>query len=723
LRFLIQAALRPGWLDGNFTNVGSLGSVVHTFRDGTEAEVRANSALAFGSEYQSGRLRKQRRRRDPGIGDGLTISGRRLLADGEGQVRLEVVVRDVLAGISAIGDRLDELLTSTVYVVREGQTELISAGFYVARLYLSQSEKTIFPHSPATTTRLLQEGSGSPFVLVMHPQPSDGNADGIPLETVPADFEAVTCSLVELAGKTTGVWQIWGAGPQLTWLPTARMLCRIICQLSEVSSVIGLQHDPQALAPHLLDKDALDHFFRVRAGQLRRKMQGGWSVPEVQRLAAQHLSATLNEESLSRDSLASFLRRDVAGDVAVTMGRVKRDSDENMMMKGSDRELLAGILAMQALNQQEYFRNLIIKSDLPIALKQQRQNKWSDDDQVNAFSLIDWALSKGINTNDPKYTVLASLLLSELKNLGDDVPTIVAMVFKYRLIRDEPTLNDFLSRYNCPDYSNYRSGDSGQEPVAADRSVGPDIVWRGPTDSIELQSWLQRTPPDFLDVGYLRQAIKQAASVCLVEVDGGAQTGTGVVYDDQYVLTNYHVVESAMGPDGPLPEAKAIRLKFGGYSDGAPLPTIPVDETKPIIAWSKADKLDYALLKVPALASLPDVLPAQRSSQVPALRSSLSILQHPSGGDMKLAPSIDAITFRDPDTGIIQYVTRAASGSSGSPCFDDNWKLVAIHHAERSRPFGTIREGILISSIEKDIVQWFKLPADTGKDLDDGTQN
>lgn len=698
LRFLMRTDARPGWLGGEFTNVGSLGRVVRGFADGADAEIRANASLAFGDEVARRQAKRRSRRLGTAavIGDGMSIAGRRLIADGEGQVRLEVLVLDLQLGASALEDRLDQLLTTQVYVVRQAATELISAGFYVAQLYLSQSDKTISPQPTATTTRLLQEGAGSPFVVVVHPQAAGPDPGGTPLERVPQGLDAVTCRLVELAGRTTGVWQLWGAAGT-DWLPLVRMLCKIICQLSEVTSLLEVQQDPEALAPHLLDRDAREHFFRVRGGQLRRKCQGGWPVPDVQKLAAQHLKASIDEAAQTSAFLAQFVKRDVASDIAKTMERVKKESEENMMLKGPDRQILADILSEQALNQPHYFTNLFIRSNLPPAFKQQRQYGWTNDAQTDAFALIDWAWGKGSNPVEPANNVLASLLLPELKNLGlEDTSAIVAVISAYRLIRDEPTLAALRVRYQCP--VAVSSGTAAQD-------VGPDFTWRGETDEVQLQSWLQR-PTDFQDVGYLRQAIKHATSVCLVEIGASGVTGTGVVVHEQYVLTNYHVVQSVMAANGPAAEAAAIRLKFGSYSDDTPTQEVLVDPERPIEAWSEVRKLDYALLKVPKLSTLTEVSTAQLATGVPALRSFLSILQHPNGGSMQLASSVDAVTFRDEETGILQYVTRTASGSSGAPCFDENWNLVALHHAERSRPFGTIREGILMTAIEKEIRKW-----------------
>jgi len=74
---------------------------------------------------------------------------------------------------------------------------------------------------------------------------------------------------------------------------------------------------------------------------------------------------------------------------------------------------------------------------------------------------------------------------------------------------------------------------------------------------------------------------------------------------------------------------------------------------------------------------------------------------------MKLSISCDGITGVYADRGLVQYVNKTSGGSSGSPCFNENWHLVALHHAQRAKSFGSIREGILFSSIYPEIKPYF----------------
>ena len=70
---------------------------------------------------------------------------------------------------------------------------------------------------------------------------------------------------------------------------------------------------------------------------------------------------------------------------------------------------------------------------------------------------------------------------------------------------------------------------------------------------------------------------------------------------------------------------------------------------------------------------------------------------------MKLSVSANGVTGILTEQGCVQYVTTARAGSSGAPCFNDEWKLIALHHAERALLFGAVREGILMGAIYEKI--------------------
>ena len=148
-------------------------------------------------------------------------------------------------------------------------------------------------------------------------------------------------------------------------------------------------------------------------------------------------------------------------------------------------------------------------------------------------------------------------------------------------------------------------------------------------------------------------------------------------------------------------------LRFGNYKsdleDAADGQVVALAETDPVLAVSPWDGLDYALLRADdSIEELEGVVPLPFQLGLPEKRSALNILQHPGCGEMKVALSRNGVTRVLPDTGKVQYVASVAGGSSGAPCFNEDWELVAVHHAGISGAF-TKGEGILFSAIYEQI--------------------
>jgi hypothetical protein len=106
-----------------------------------------------------------------------------------------------------------------------------------------------------------------------------------------------------------------------------------------------------------------------------------------------------------------------------------------------------------------------------------------------------------------------------------------------------------------------------------------------------------------------------------------------------------------------------------------------------------ANELDYALVRVegapgakPLGKDAEPTAPARRWI-VPAASASfepgapLFIVQHPKASPIQLALDTDAILSLNGNGTRVRYRTNTEPGSSGSPCFDQSWALVALHHA------------------------------------------
>jgi hypothetical protein len=274
-----------------------------------------------------------------------------------------------------------------------------------------------------------------------------------------------------------------------------------------------------------------------------------------------------------------------------------------------------------------------------------------------------------------------------LEDVGLDLAAdLVAVMAVNRLIRQSALLTELTSKYQIPVAATDME-DVFPVPKAAGLAADEDEV--------ELQRLAPRAP-DLLDVGFLTSAIRRAAAVCRIERPDETAIGTGFLVGPDLVLTNKHVVDAAGTVD--------LRLRFR-YTSMAGGIALPLASGQPIARSSPVEELDFAALRLESPVGSDEgmevIEPGEMQS--PVRGDALSILQHPGGGPMKLAVSTNGVVGIIPQRATVRYVTAAAGGSSGSPCFDESWNLVAIHRAERATIFGAVREGILIKDIWPDI--------------------
>ena len=60
-------------------------------------------------------------------------------------------------------------------------------------------------------------------------------------------------------------------------------------------------------------------------------------------------------------------------------------------------------------------------------------------------------------------------------------------------------------------------------------------------------------------------------------------------------------------------------------------------------------------------------------------QEAINIIQHPGGGPKQIALYHNVVVYSDER--VVQYLTDTLPGSSGSPCFNDAWEVVALHHS------------------------------------------
>lgn len=224
---------------------------------------------------------------------------------------------------------------------------------------------------------------------------------------------------------------------------------------------------------------------------------------------------------------------------------------------------------------------------------------------------------------------------------------------------------------------------------------------------------LIRSSNSHLDIAVWREKLGLLESqVCSIEIDG-QHMGTGFLMGPSVVMTNYHVLMDVI--DGPIePSRVGLRFDFKVLSTGevanagvyydlahdwlidhSPYSQIDL-MPMPKNGLPADDELDYALIRVdgePGRAAIggkeaviePGIPTRGWMTPEPnhafTHNPALFIVQHPSGQPLKLALDTDAVTDVNDNQTRVYYRTNTEPGSSGSPCFDQNWNLVALHHS------------------------------------------
>jgi len=240
--------------------------------------------------------------------------------------------------------------------------------------------------------------------------------------------------------------------------------------------------------------------------------------------------------------------------------------------------------------------------------------------------------------------------------------------------------------------------------ASAQRQVSPAILERLTDSAIRLKN-----PALWRD-----QMARAEACVCRILV-GGRAAGTGFLAGPGLVITNYHVIERARG--AAIDAEFGFRIAADGTAEpgqrhpvtGPPVferPYSAVDAQHPKPAPPALDELDVAILPVAGAPELSPVDGKPRGTLVPAARPPLAagelvtIIQHPMGERLQFA--YDHILEINPDHTRVTYKVQTLPGSSGSPCFDPDWNLIAIHHSGDPRTgmqLAEYNEGIPIATI------------------------
>lgn len=215
---------------------------------------------------------------------------------------------------------------------------------------------------------------------------------------------------------------------------------------------------------------------------------------------------------------------------------------------------------------------------------------------------------------------------------------------------------------------------------------------------------------ELVNVNYLSLALQAARSVGRIRVltpDGRTRGyGTGFLVSPSLMLTNNHVLASST-------EAASSEVDFDYEVDltGSLQPWRAVRLT-PDRFFLTDVALDFTLVAIDAATAGPGpqawsgLIEEQGKALVGEV---LNIIQHPNGAPKQIALRGNRLVDILPD--FLHYETDTLPGSSGSPVFNDQWEVVALHHSgvPRRDESGRIltREGTLwIQAMGDAAIDW-----------------
>jgi V8-like Glu-specific endopeptidase len=202
---------------------------------------------------------------------------------------------------------------------------------------------------------------------------------------------------------------------------------------------------------------------------------------------------------------------------------------------------------------------------------------------------------------------------------------------------------------------------------------GPDIGtlrWDAPENEDFLEKIIG-SESTLLPISFLEAGAIASKPVCRIVRSDGC-SGTGFLVSPNLLLTNNHVLQ-----DESQAEEATTEFNFQRTSEGLDCAIEKYSLLPSKLFYTSKDH-DWTVVQIDP-ASTKRWGTVEFASEETKVGARVSVIQHPSGGPKQVALHHNIVVFVDKTR--LQYLTDTMPGSSGSPIFNDRWKVVGVHHS------------------------------------------
>lgn len=289
----------------------------------------------------------------------------------------------------------------------------------------------------------------------------------------------------------------------------------------------------------------------------------------------------------------------------------------------------------------------------------------------------------------PSANVIWTLIITELEARDKVLPLVQAALLQYP---DNQVLLDY-QRLLQDGKRALRDKPVIRKSVYA----GDTPAWKGSPVQVEKITGTQSTllPVSFLETGTIK-----ARAVARVLTPNGMGSGF-LISAHNLFLTNNHVLENAA-------VAADSKFQFNYQLTRAGLPDTAIEFEADAATFQTSVTDDWSVVRLTGDAAKLFGYLELKEAKVD-IDDFVNIIQHPGGEYKQIGLYHNLVTSANDD--VIQYLTDTLPGSSGSPVFNSDWEVVALHHSggwfeEPNTSTPVLRnEGININKIRQTLIK------------------